>query len=70
MVGTVKKAVKKAAAPKGAAAISKAAISEFVVVKNVSNKTIQTCKGPIKPGEVGQANQAEARQLGKFLEKI
>ena len=70
MVETVKKAVKKAAAPKGAAVIKKTAPSDFVSVKNVSDKTIQTCKGPIKPDETGEASQAEARQFGKFLERV
>ena len=66
---TVKKAVKETAAPKKAAA-SPAKKSSHVKVKNISNKIINTSKGPIAPGKEGEASHAEVKQLDKFIKEI
>ena len=71
MVETVKKAVKKAAAPQKAAVIPKTAIgpTDIVAVKNIAPKAINTSVGCIQPGETGKATNAELIRWGKFLEK-
>jgi len=43
---------------------------DVVPVKNVSNRTINTSKGHILPGKVGEATIAELRQLSKFLKRV
>jgi len=43
---------------------------DVVPVKNVSNRVINTSKGHILPGKVGEATIAELRQLSKFLKRV
>lgn len=67
-----KKAAKKAAAPKKAAVDFKATVPVplYIAVKNISNRLVNTSRGPIEPGETGEASVAESKQLDKYIEVV